>query len=216
VLLIPSIEIRKGDGDPAALVARLVASGIRRIQLVDHGGNGHAIARAIGAADGAEVQVAGGVDSEDAVQRLLDAGAQFVVIDTKAATHGHMLQDLCLEFPNHVLVALEARSGRPAADHWSKFAQHSALEVAQQFAREGVAAVIHHDRGDGDGPSVEATVELARGVRVPVIAAGGVRTAGEVAALAAAHADGLAGALLDPACLAEGFDLAALLRAAKQ
>jgi phosphoribosylformimino-5-aminoimidazole carboxamide ribotide isomerase len=215
-LLIPSIEIRKGDADPAALVSRLVASGIRRIQLIDHGGSADALVRAIGAADGAEVQVAGGVDSEEAVQRLLDAGAQYVVLDTRAATHGHTLQDLCLEFPNHILVSLEAASGRPAADHWSKFAQHSALEVAQQFEREGVAAVIHHDRGDGDGPSVAATVALARGVQVPVIAAGGVHKPSQVAALAAAHADGLAGALLDPACLADGFDLDALLRAAKQ
>jgi phosphoribosylformimino-5-aminoimidazole carboxamide ribotide isomerase len=214
VLLIPSIEIRAGSAVEAD-VARLVAVGIRRFQFIDQGG---AIAQAIAAADGAEVQVAGGVASEEAVQRHLDAGAQFVVLDTKAATHGHTLQDLCLEFPTHVLVALEARAGKPAADHWSKFAQQSALEVAQQFAREGVAAVIHHDLGDGakPGPSIEATVALARGVSVPVIAAGGVKRAAEVAALAEAHDDGLAGALLDPACLVAGFDLAALLRAAKR
>lgn len=223
MLLIPSIEIRAGHAADAD-VARLVAAGIRRIQLVDldaaagKPGNGGAIARAIAAADGAEVQVVGGVASEEAVQRHLDAGAQFVVLDIKAATHGHTLQDLCLEFPNHILVSLEAASGRPAADHWSKFAQHSALEVAQQFAREGVAAVIHHDGGDGRhaGPSIATTVALARGVPVPVIAAGGVQRPAEVAELAAAHADGLAGALLDPACLAPGFDLGALLRAAKQ
>lgn len=214
MLLIPSIEIRAGHAVDAD-VARLVAAGIRRFQFIDQGGS---IARAIAAADGAEVQVAGGVASEETVQRHLDAGAQFVVLDTRAATHGHTLQDLCLEFPNHVLVALEANAGRPAADHWSKFAQHSALEVAQQFAREGVAAVIHHDGGDGrqPGPSIDTTVALARGVPVPVIAAGGVQRPAEVAALAAAHADGLAGALLAPACLAAGFDLAALLRAAKQ
>lgn len=222
MLLIPSIEVRAGrtaesGGDPVALVLRLVGAGIQRIQLVDRGANGDALARAIAAAAGAEVQVAGGVDGEEAVQRHLDAGAQFVVIDTKAATHGHTLQDLCLEFPTHVLVALESRGGKPAADHWSKFAQHSALEVAQQFAREGVAAVIHHDLDGGQpGASVAATIALARGVQVPVIAAGGVKRAAEVAALAEAHADGLAGALLAPECLAEGFDLAALLRAAKQ
>jgi phosphoribosylformimino-5-aminoimidazole carboxamide ribotide isomerase len=110
-----------------------------------------------------------------------------------------------------VLVALEARAGRLAAEHWSKHTQHTLLEVAQQLEREGVAAVVHAEH-DGDG--LAASAALARGLQVPVFDASGVRDARQVKALGAAQDDGLAGALLAPECLAPGFDLAKLLRAA--
>jgi len=224
MLLIPSLELRGGrvvdnPEDPIALATRLVAAGVLRLQVVDLDGAqaGHPvqqalIARLVAACPGVPLQVAGGVRSEDGAQQHLDAGAQFVVLDTRAATQPHLVQDLCLEFPTHVLVALEAHAGKLAAEHWSKHAQHSLLEVAQQLEREGVAAVVHAERDGGAGA---ASAALARGLQVPVFDGSGLRLARQVTALKAAQDDGVAGALLAPACLAAGFDLAALLRAAR-
>jgi phosphoribosylformimino-5-aminoimidazole carboxamide ribotide isomerase len=232
MLLIPSIEVKDGKCtagaetglDPATLAARLIESGARRIQLVDLDAaagrvtSAKAIAAAIAACDGVPVQLAGGVRDEDSVQRGLDAGAQFVVLDPKAAFVPHMVQDLCLEFPTHVLLALDARDGRLAVEgNWSKLHNHTALEVAQQFEREGIAGVIHVDRGaDGKrgGPSVAATAAIARGLQVPVIAAGGLAAEDEIAALAPFADDGLQGALLAPALLGRAAELRALFAAA--
>lgn len=232
MLLIPSIEVKDGKCTavaetglvPAALVARLLEAGARRIQLVDldaaagKGASAKAVAAAIAACDGVPVQLVGGIRDEDSVSRALEAGAEFVVLDPKASLIPHMVQDLCLEFPTHVLLALDARDGRLAVEgNWSKLHHHSALEVAQQFEREGIAGVIHVDRGkDGKraGPSVEATVAVARGLQVPVIAAGGLASEDEIAALIPFADDGVQGALLAPSLLDRDADLRALFAAA--
>jgi len=232
MLLIPSIEVKDGrctvgahaGHDPAALAARLVAIGARRIQIVDLDAaagrtlSARAVDAAIVACDGVPVQLCGGIRDEDSVSRALDAGAQFVVLDPKASLVPHMVQDLCLEFPTHVLLALDARAGRLAVEgNWSKLHHHTALEVAQQFEREGIAGVIHVDRGgDGKrgGPSVEATVAIARGLQVPVIAAGGLCDEDEIAALIPFADDGLQGALLAARLLDRIDALEALFAAA--
>jgi phosphoribosylformimino-5-aminoimidazole carboxamide ribotide isomerase len=232
MLLIPSIEVKDGKCtagaetglDPAALAVRLVEAGARRIQLVDlDAAAGRALSvravnAAIAACDGVPVQLVGGIRDEDSVQRGLDAGAQFVVLDPRASLLPHMVQDLCLEFPTHVLLALDARDGKLAVEgNWSKLHHHTALEVAQQFEREGIAGVIHDDRGgDGKrgGPSVEATVAIARGLQVPVIAAGGLATEDEIAALIPFADDGVQGALLAAQLLGRIDALKALFAAA--
>jgi phosphoribosylformimino-5-aminoimidazole carboxamide ribotide isomerase len=232
MLLIPSIEVKDGKCtagaasglDPAAHAKRLAEAGAQRIQFVDldaaagRGASAQAIAAAIAACDGVPVQLVGGIRDEDSVSRALEAGAELVVLDPKASLVPHMVQDLCLEFPNHVLLSLDARAGRLAVEgNWSKLHNHTALEVAQQFEREGIAGVIHVDRGaDGKrgGPSVEATVALARGLQVPVIAAGGIATEDEIAALIPFAADGVLGALLAPHLLDRPAELKALFAAA--
>lgn len=232
MLLIPSIEVKDGKCiagattglDPAVLAARMVAAGALRIQLIDlDAAAGRAvslpaIAAAIAACDGVPVQLVGGIRDEDSVQRGLDAGAQFVVLDPRASLLPHMVQDLCLEFPTHVLLALDARAGRLAVEgNWSKLHHHTALEVAQQFEREGIAGVIHVDRGaDGKraGPSVEATVAVAKGLQVPVIAAGGLADEDEIAAFIPFADDGVLGALLATHLLDRDADLRALFATA--
>ena len=232
MLLIPSIEVKDGKCtagaqtglDPAALAARLIGAGARRIQLIDldaaagRTASLRAIDAAIVACDGVPVQLVGGIRDEDSVSRALDAGAEFVVLDPKASLIPHMVQDLCLEFPTHVLLALDARDGKLAVEgNWSKLHNHTALEVAQQFEREGIAGVIHVDRGgDGKrvGPSVEATVAIARGLQVPVIAAGGLADEDEIAALVPFADDGVVGALLAPRLLDRIDELKALFATA--
>jgi phosphoribosylformimino-5-aminoimidazole carboxamide ribotide isomerase len=232
MLLIPSIEVKDGKCavsagtslDPVLLAARLIDAGAQRIQIVDLDAvagrttSAGAVAAAIAACDGVPVQFVGGIRDEESAQRAIEAGAEFVVLDLRALHVTHLVQDLCLEFPTHVLVALDARAGKLATEgNWSKLHHHTALELAQQFEREGIAGVIHADRGpDGkhQGLSVEATAQLARALSVPVIAAGGVSTEDHIAELLPFVDDGLQGALLDGSLLGREAELRALFAAA--
>ena len=55
------------------------------------------------------IQVGGGIRDADTVQTYLDAGVQYVIIGTKAVTAPHFVNDLCLEFPGHIIVGLDAK-----------------------------------------------------------------------------------------------------------
>ena len=64
------------------------------------------------------------------------------------------------------------------------------------------------------GCNVEATVDLARAVRIPVIASGGVKGIGEIHVLALHSKDGVEGVITGRALYDGRLDLAAALSVA--
>src|SRR5574337_56340 len=130
------------------MAANWIQAGARRLHLADVDGKpaGIEAIRALARAHPEmTLQVSGAIRDEPAVEKYLGAGAEYVVLDTKAASTPHLVNDLCLEYPGHILVAMEARSGKVAADGWSKLAQQSAVDAAQHFQREGVAGILKCD-----------------------------------------------------------------------
>ncbi len=234
MLLIPAIDLkdghcvrlRQGDmndvtvfsDDPVEMAARWVDAGARRLHLVDLDGakrgepvNAGVIHRIAERFPDLPIQVGGGIRDADTVQAYLDAGVQYVIIGTKAVSAPHFVNDLCLEFPGHIIVGLDAREGRVATDGWSKLSHHDVIDLARRFEDDGVAAIVYTDISrDGmmQGVNVEATVRLAQAVRVPVIASGGVSTMADVEALCAVEDEGIEAAIIGRALYEGTLDLA--------
>jgi phosphoribosylformimino-5-aminoimidazole carboxamide ribotide isomerase len=145
------------------------------------------------------VQVGGGIRDEDTVQRLLNAGVQYIIVGTKAVSAPHFLHDLCLEYPRHIIVSIDAKDGRVALNGWAKVTGHDAIEAAQHCERDGAEAIVYTDTAkDGmmNGFNVEATRNLAKAVKTPVFASGGISSARDLAALKEIEGDGVAGAVV--------------------
>lgn len=242
MLLIPAIDLKDGkcvrlrqgrmedetifSDDPVAMAARWVEAGARRLHLVDLNGafEGkpmnrdvvHAIAEAF---PEVPIQIGGGIRDEETVQSYLDAGVQFVIIGTKAVSAPHFVNDLCLEFPGHIIVGLDARDGKVAIDGWSKLSRHDVIDMARHFEQDGVSAIIYTDIGrDGmmNGVNVEATVKLAQAVNIPIIASGGITNLDDVRALCAQADEGIVGAITGRAIYEGSLDFAAGQRLADE
>jgi phosphoribosylformimino-5-aminoimidazole carboxamide ribotide isomerase len=223
MLLIPAIDLkdgrcvrlRQGDladetifsEDPAEVAAHWVAQGARRLHLVDLNGavagrprNQAAIKAILGAVGGRiPVQLGGGLRDLDTIERCLDGGLSYVIIGTAAVKNPGFLQDACTAFPGQIIVGLDAREGKVATDGWSKLTGHDVLDLARKFEGYGVEAFIYTDIGrDGmlTGVNIEATVRLARELRVPVFASGGVAGLADVDQLCAVEHEGIEGAIL--------------------
>ena len=234
MLLIPAIDLKDGkcvrlrqgrmedetifSDDPVAMAARWVEAGARRLHLVDLNGafegkpvNAevvHAIAEAF---PELPIQIGGGIRDEETVQRYLDAGVQYVIIGTKAVNVPHFVNDLCLEFPGHIIVGLDAKDGKVAIDGWSKLSRHDVIDMAKHFEQDGVSAIIYTDIGrDGmmSGVNVEATVKLAQAVNIPIIASGGITNLDDVRALCAQADEGIVGAITGRAIYEGSLDFA--------
>ena len=221
MLVIPAIDIkdrkcvrlREGrmdavtvfSDDPVAVAARWVEAGARRLHIVDLDGavagepkNAEVIREIVRAHPEVPVQVGGGIRDEETVEAYIQAGVRFVILGTRAIATPHFVADLCVEFPAHIIVGLDARDGRLAVDGWSKLANHDLFDLARQFERDRVEAFVFTDIGrDGmmSGVNVEATVELAREVSVPVIASGGIRDLDDIRALCAVADEGVEAAI---------------------
>ena len=123
------------------------------------------------------VQLGGGIRDLDTIERYLDDGISYVIIGTAAVKNPGFLHDACYAFPGHIIVGLDARDGKVATDGWSKMTGHDVVDLAKKFEDYGVEAIIYTDIGrDGmlTGVNVEATVKLARELKIPVIASGGI------------------------------------------
>ena len=124
-------------------------------------------------------------------------------------------------FPGRIAVGLDARDGQVAVEGWAKTSELTALDIAQRFEDAGVAAIIYTDIArDGmlRGLNLDATIALADGVSIPVIASGGFASLDDVHALLAPRAHKLGGAIIGRALYDGRLDAAAalqLIRAAR-
>jgi phosphoribosylformimino-5-aminoimidazole carboxamide ribotide isomerase len=122
------------------------------------------------------------------------------------------LHDACGAFPGQVIVGLDARDGKVATDGWSKLTGHDVLDLGRKFEGYGVEAIIYTDIGrDGmlAGVNIEATVRLARGLTVPVIASGGVTSLEDIDRLCEVEHEGIDGAIVGRAIYDGLLDFAA-------
>lgn len=221
MLLIPAIDIKDGkcvrlkqgrmeddtvfSDDPVAMARRWVEAGARRLHLVDLNGafegkpmNAGVVHDIIEAFPDVPVQIGGGIRDEDTIQTYLDAGVSYVIIGTKAVNAPHFVSDICLAFPGHIIVGLDAKDGKVAIDGWSKLSHHDVIDMAQHFEHDGVEAIIYTDISrDGmmSGVNVDATVKLAQAIHIPVIASGGITNLDDVRALCAVENEGITGAI---------------------
>ncbi len=234
MLLIPAIDLKDGkcvrlrqgrmddetvfSDDPVEVAGRWVEAGARRLHMVDLNGafegrpvNAAVIRRIAEQFPDLPLQVGGGIRDEDTVQAYLDAGVRYVIIGTKAVSAPHFVNDLCLEFPGHIIVGLDARDGKVAIDGWSKLSNHDVVELAQRFERDGVEAIVYTDISrDGmmKGANVAATAALARAITIPVIASGGVSSMDDITALCEVADEGIMGAIIGRALYEGTIDLA--------
>lgn len=85
-----------------------------------------------------------------------------------------------------------------AVDGWSKVTGHDVIDLAKKFQDYGVEAIIHTDIGrDGmlSGLNIEATVELAQALTIPVIASGGVTNLDDIRKLCEVQSEGITGVI---------------------
>ncbi|MES0874994.1 1-(5-phosphoribosyl)-5-[(5-phosphoribosylamino)methylideneamino]imidazole-4-carboxamide isomerase [Sinimarinibacterium thermocellulolyticum] len=240
MLLIPAIDLKGGQcvrlrqgrmddvtvfsDEPVGVAKRWADEGAERIHIVDLDGavKGQpinvAVIEQIAAAVKVPVQVGGGIRDEETVQRYLNAGVQYVIIGTKAVNAPHFLHDLCLEFPRHIIVSLDAKDGRVALNGWAKLTGHDVIETALHCERDGVEAIIYTDIArDGmmQGFNVEATRNLARALKTPVLASGGISSLDDIRTLKELESDGVAGAVIGRALYQGALDFKQAIKIAR-
>lgn len=187
------LETVFGD-DPAAMAGHWVSLGARCLHLVDLDGardgrpaNLESVKAIVDAVD-VPCELGGGIRTEEDIDQLLKLGLARLVVGTRALREPEWFSRMCRQFPERLVLGIDARDGRVATDGWLATSDVPATELAQRYAREPLAAIIYTDIAtDGmlAGPNLAAMAEMCQAVDLPIVASGGIASAADVAALAA-------------------------------
>ena len=201
------VRLKQGDYDretvfsenPASMAVRWVELGGKCLHLVDLDGardgnvvNIEAVRSIVDAVD-VPCELGGGIRTEATIRKLLDIGVNRLVIGTLAIKCPDWFRQMCELFPHKLVLGIDARGGRVATDGWMETSDILAVELAKKFNDQPLCAINYTDidtDGMMGGPNISAMAEMKNAANIPVIASGGVTTAGDVARLAAAGIDG--------------------------
>jgi phosphoribosylformimino-5-aminoimidazole carboxamide ribotide isomerase len=221
VILFPAIDLKNGQCvrleqgdmaratvfnlDPAAQARAFAAQGFEYLHIVDLDGafagkpiNAIAVEAMLKSVS-MPVQLGGGIRDLQTVEAWLAKGITRVIIGTAAVRRPELVKQAAKTFAGRVAVGLDARDGKVAVEGWAETSKISALEIAKRFEDAGVAAIIFTDIArDGllKGLNLDATIELAEQLSIPVIASGGFASIEDVKALLTPRASKLAGAIV--------------------
>ena len=218
MILFPAIDLKDGvcvrllrgdlasatvfNLDPVAQARQFAEAGFHWLHVVDLDGaiagrpvNGAAVS-AIRKGVDSRVQLGGGVRDRAAIEHWLALGIDRVVLGTAALRNPALVREVAADHPDRIVVAIDARDGHVAVEGWTETTELGVVEVARRFEDCGVAAMVYTDIArDGAllGVDANAVAGVARKIRLPVIASGGVASLADIAALKAREADGIAG-----------------------
>ena len=211
-----------GD-DPAAQAVLFAEAGADHLHVVDLDGSfagsaqNRGAVEAVVAAFPGRVQLGGGIRTPADVEGWFAAGIARIVIGTAALKQPQFVKDMARDYPEAIVVAVDARDGMVATDGWAEVSDVPIADMARRFEDAGVASLLFTDIGrDGmlEGVNIDATVGLARQVDIPVIASGGVKGLTDIDTLAQFAKDGIEGVITGRALYDGRLDLAAALRVA--
>jgi phosphoribosylformimino-5-aminoimidazole carboxamide ribotide isomerase len=228
--IVPAVDIKRGRcvrllqgraeaetvfaDDPVAMARQWEAAGAPRLHVVDLDGAFEGkpvqtgIIRDIIQTLTIPIEVGGGLRDMAHVDAVLETGARWAIVGTRAALDPAFLGEVCRRFEDRIIVGVDASDGRVAVDGWTRILELEAMALARDAAVAGAAAVIYTDiarDGTEGGPNLWSTAAVARAAGIPVFASGGVGSLEDIRQLLAVS--GLAGVIVGRALYSGAVDL---------
>ena len=224
------VRLQQGDyaretvfaDNPLVVAKQFQDQGARHLHLVDLDGakqgkpkNLEVVQEIVSAVD-MECELGGGVRDQETIELLLGTGLDRLVLGTSALKQPEWFRGMCQQFPNKLVLGIDARNGMVATDGWLETSSTKATELADQFQDIPLAAIVYTDIAtDGmmQGPNLAAMREMQAHVNYPVVASGGVTHLQDVQQLADV---GMAGAIIGRSLYEGTINLPEVLEAVRE
>jgi len=227
MIAIPAVDLRGGHcvqlvggdyadervrlDDPAAVAREWAQLGFGRIHVVDLDaatgrGTNTDIIRDILRESAVPVQVGGGVRQESQIERLLDDGASWVVIGTRAIEDEDWRNEMANRFPGRLIIAADVRERLVVTRGWTETSRLNVIDFVEELASlplAGVLVTAVHLEGKMEGTDLPLMEDVAEASAWPVFASGGVSTLDDMRTL---EHRGLTGAVLGMALYTGALD----------
>ncbi|AMX82358.1 1-(5-phosphoribosyl)-5-((5-phosphoribosylamino)methylideneamino)imidazole-4-carboxamide isomerase [Geobacillus subterraneus] len=213
-----------GDS-PVAMAEQFAAQGAEWIHMVDLDGakegrrvNDRFVIEAARQLS-VNVQVGGGIRTEDDVAYYLERGVARVILGSAAIADPPFVKKMLQTYGRRIVIGIDARDGFVATEGWLATSNVKAEELGRMLAEAGAETFIFTDiatDGTLSGPNIAAAVRLAEATGKEVIASGGVRSLDDLRALREYAGQGIGGAIVGKALYTNQFTLAEAVKAVNE
>jgi len=205
MIIFPAIDIKGGKcvrllrGDfnkvtqykksPINQANEFLGLGFKNIHLIDLDGalNGELInqgvIKEICKINGIKLQVGGGIRKLDHIKKILDFGADKVIIGTAGVENIKFLEDACSKFKNQIAISIDVRNRYIALSGWKKQTDILASDFIKKIEKIKISRIIYTDiNKDGTklGPNLNETLNLSKLTTIPLLISGGVASIKDV------------------------------------
>ncbi len=199
MLVIPAVDIRNGKvvrlfrGDfsketvysdnPVKIAIKWQSEGARRLHVVDLDGalegqlKNLVWIRKITASLDIPIEVGGGIRTESDLETIINAGASYAILGTKACEDEDFLKRAVERYGDRIIVSLDVKDGLLQTKGWVNPTEIKAIDFAQRIKMLGVKAVIYTDisrDGTLQGPGFENILKFLGNVKIDMIVSGGI------------------------------------------
>lgn len=177
--------------DPVAVAHGWEYAGFSRLHVVDldaatgRGSNDSTVRELLRATEMA-TQVGGGIRDLDRVEELLDAGAERVVLGTRAIENPDWLAEVAGAFPGTVIVAADVRERQVVTHGWGRTTGRHIRDLVSslnELPLAGIMVTAVHREGRMGGSDLVLMEDVADESEHPVCASGGIGSIGDLRAL---------------------------------
>jgi phosphoribosylformimino-5-aminoimidazole carboxamide ribotide isomerase len=241
VIVIPAVDLKDGrcvrlsqgrmdresvySEDPIQMAGHWESKGAERLHVIDLNGAitgtpfHQSLIREIAQSLHIPLEVGGGIRDLKTIQHYIGAGVRWVILGTSAFLNPSFVREACRQFPEKIILAIDAKEGRISIKGWQEMASIQAIDSVRQFEDMGLSSIIYTDiERDGmeTGLNWEMTRALALTTSIPVIASGGVSRIGDIEHLLGLETDGIMGVIVGRALYTGRIDLEEAIRLCKK
>lgn len=205
------------DEDPLSAARAWVEQGAKRLHVVDLDGARDGLPanlehlRRIASKLDVPVQFGGGLRTLTAIEAVIEAGIERVILGTAAFADPVLLGEALGHWPGRVLVSVDVRDGRVATEGWTQTIDGGIEEIIHGLAARGASELVYTnvDR-DGmlQGPDLDEVARVAQAAKGSVIYSGGIGALADLEGLAALKAPTLTGVIVGKALYEGRFTIA--------
>ncbi len=240
MIIIPAVDLKEGrcvrlsqgrmdqesvySEHPVEMAKHWESMGAERLHVVDLNGavTGKPVHRSlikeIAQSLRIPIEVGGGIRDITTIQDYFSSGVRWVILGTAAFQNRPFVEEACRQFPERVILGIDAREGKVAIQGWNEVVPLEAIALAKQFEGKGLSAIIYTDierDGMSTGLNFESTRRLSRSTSIPVIASGGVSRIEDIKDLLELESEGVIGVIVGRALYTGQLDLEEAIRLSK-
>ena len=158
-----------------------------------------------------QIEVGGGIRTEERIKAYLDLGVSQVILGTAAAEDTPFLRRMVERYQKQIVVGVDAKAGRVALHGWKDVSDIDAPTFCKELENLGVSRIIYTDiarDGGLSGTNLPLYKQLSTMLHIDLIASGGITYLEEIKEL---RDYGLTGAIVGKAVYEGKLDLAQVL-----